>query len=332
MIKSAVGRLTFAYLAILMTLSLGFTVLLYNISMHELNQEIRQPYSYELVQPGLFLDFGRFRDYRFNEARRNLIENLVVINIGTLILGSIFSYGLAKRNIRPIEEALEAQSRFAADASHELRTPLTALQTEIEVALRDKKLNLKDAKAQLNSNLEEVIKLRTLSDRLLKLARDDEKIEIKKFELQRSVLKSINQVAPLAKNKNIKLVDNTRKMQVLGNAQHTEDCLAIILDNAIKYSPIKTKVTIESGKDKEFGFVTIVDQGSGIKPEELPYIFERFYRADHSRGKDGDVNGHGLGLSIAKNIMEAQNGYIEVISNPDKGSAFTVKLPLPRKK
>lgn len=332
MFRSAVARLTLAYLAILMVLSLGFSALLYNISINELRWETRQPYSYELAQPGRFLDFSRFSNTRFEEARANLIANLAVINVGTLIIGSILSYGLAKRNVRPIEEALESQSRFAADASHELRTPLTALQTEIEVSMRDKKLTIKEARAQLASNLEEVIKLRTLSDRLLKLARDEEDIEIKKFQIQLSIKEAIKQAQPLAKNKNIKLVDKSVKLQVLGNAQHFQDCLSIILDNAIKYSPKKTTVTVESGREGSFGFVTITDQGPGINPEELPYIFDRFYRADEARNKGDDNNGYGLGLSIARKVMESQNGFIEVESQLGEGSVFTVKLPLPRRK
>ncbi|MGZ6004769.1 MAG: sensor histidine kinase [Candidatus Saccharimonadales bacterium] len=331
MIRSAVLRLTLAYLAILVVLTLGFSFLLYNISVHELNEEIRRPNSYELVQPGLFLDYNRFRDDRFSEARSHLISNLLILNLGTLVLGAMVSYGLAKKSIQPIEDALQAQSRFAADASHELRTPLTALQTEIEVALRDKKLTVGQARAQLTSNLEEVIKLRTLSDRLLKLARDEEDIEIKKIDLKPAVQKVINQAQALADNKKIKFANHAGKLQVMGNSQHLEDCLSILLDNAIKYSDKQSSVTIKTGTVDKFGYVSVRDQGQGIKPVDLPHIFDRFYRADNSRHKD-NASGYGLGLSIAHKIIEAQNGQIEVQSTPGKGSTFTVKLPLPHKK
>src|SRR5258708_472189 len=100
MIRSAVLRLTMAYLAILIVLSIGFSFLLYRISVRELAEELRQPNSYELVQPGVFLDFNSFRNVRLAQARRHLIVNLVVLNIGTLVVGSLLSYGLAKRSIQ----------------------------------------------------------------------------------------------------------------------------------------------------------------------------------------------------------------------------------------
>ncbi len=327
MFRSAVLRLTLAYLAILMVLSITFSYLLYHFSNRQLSAELSTPQSYELNEPNVFFNFSKFRDSRLSEAQRQLINDIVLLNLGTLVFGSLLSYGLAKRNIHPIEKALEAQSRFTADASHELRTPLTTLQTEIEVSLRDKKLNLKDAKGQLESNLEEVIKLRDLSDRLLKLARNEQDIKLSKVNYQQVVKQAIEQTEPLAVGKNIMLNNQTSQIDVIANAQHLQDVLVILIDNAIKYSPPKTSVEITSRRRGNYGIVEVTDHGQGIKKSDLPHIFDRFYRGDHSRSKD-KASGYGLGLSIAHKLITAQRGTIDATSVIKKGSTFSIKLPL----
>lgn len=323
----AVLRLTLAYLAILMALSLTFSYLLFHLSNKQFSQELRQPSSYEWIEPDFVINFDRFRDSRLNEAQRQLMNDLIIINVATLVFGSMLSYGLARRTIHPIERALEAQSRFTADASHELRTPLTTLQTEIEVSLRDKKLTVKDAKKQLESNLEEVIKLRDLSDRLLKLARNEKEIKLIKTNSQQVARDAIEKVEFMAVRKNITLDNQTSSIAVMANPEHLQDVLVILLDNAIKYSPTKSTVTITSRRKGNLGIIDVSDQGQGIKPADLPYIFDRFYRADNSRSKD-KVNGYGLGLSIAHKLITSQKGSIEAKSVINKGSTFTVKLPL----
>jgi two-component system sensor histidine kinase CiaH len=327
MIRSAVLRLTLAYLAILMVLSITFSYFLYHFSNHQLSVELNTPQSYELTEPNVLLNFTRFRDVRLGEAQRQLINDIVWLNLGTLVFGSLLSYGLAKRHIQPIEKALEAQSRFTTDASHELRTPLTTLQTEIEVSLRDKKLNLTDAKQQLESNLEEVIKLRDLSDRLLRLARDEQDMKLSKTNYQQVVKDAIEQAEPLAVSKRITLDNQTAPLNVIANPQHLQDVFVILIDNAIKYSPPQSTVTIKTVRRGNYGLIEISDQGQGIKKSELSHIFDRFYRGDQSRSKD-KASGYGLGLSIAYKLVTAQQGTIEAKSELKKGSTFTVKLPL----
>lgn len=323
----AVLRLTLAYLAILMSLALSFSYLLYHLSNKQFSEELRLPNAYEWIEPNFILSFNRFRDSRLSEAQRQLINDLVLINMGTLVFGSLLSYGLAKRTIQPIERALEAQTRFTADASHELRTPLTTLQTETEVTLRDKKLTLKGAKNQLESNLEEVIKLRDLSDRLLRLARNEKEIKLIKTDYQQTARDAIEQIEPSAVGKNITLDNLTKRLDVIANPEHLKDVLVILLDNAIKYSPSNSTVTIKCRHKGNYGMLEVNDQGRGIKPADLPYVFDRFYRADNSRSKD-EVSGYGLGLSIAQKLISTQKGSIEAKSQIKKGSTFIIKLPL----
>ncbi len=107
----------------------------------------------------------------------------------------------------------------------------------------------------------------------------------------------------------------------MGDKDSIVELISIFLDNAYKYSPRDTEVIIRVGKDKDSSYISIKDQGVGIKATDLPHIFERFYRADHSRNKD-TIGGYGLGLSIASSLVDLHRGQIKVKSSPDKGSEF----------
>jgi len=241
--------------------------------------------------------------------------------------GGAASYLLARRTLEPIEEALKSQTRFAADASHELRTPLTAIQTENEVALRDPKLNKAQVVGLLKSNLEEVAKLKALSEGLLRLAngggqmRDTEILDIKGIAEAATA-----RMAKAAKLKKIKIVNKTPEYWVRGEPDGLVELLSILLDNAIKYSPAGSRVNVTARKHHREVQLRITDSGQGIAAEELSKIFERFYRSEQSRAK-ADGGGYGLGLAIAKKITDSLGGHIEVVSTLGKGSTFIVYLP-----
>ncbi|HXH27069.1 MAG TPA: HAMP domain-containing sensor histidine kinase, partial [Candidatus Acidoferrum sp.] len=238
------------------------------------------------------------------------------------------SYLLARHNLRPLEQAMEAQSRFTADASHELRTPLTTMRTEIEVALRNPALGKAEMRDLLHSNLEEVAKLKALSEGLLRLAQaDGAAVQMARVSLAAVVKNASKQLAATAGAKHITIAENIKDVTVTGDQQSLSELLVILLDNAIKYSPEQTTVTITTLTQNKQALCTVADQGRGIKAADLPHIFDRFYRTDASRSKLSP-GGYGLGLPIARKIIEAHRGSIEVKSAPGKGSTFTIKLPL----
>ncbi len=328
MIRSAVLRLTLSYLSIIMVLSIGFSLWLYHVSSTELRDDLRRPIVFEEISPGSFVNFDQFRQDRLAENARHLQQNLVLLNIATLVLGSLASYALAQRTLRPIEDALESQTRFTADASHELRTPLTAMQTEIEVALRDNTLDKNEAKQLLSSNLEEVIKLQALSDSLLRLAQqNDHDVAMKSLSLKTVATNATKQLSTAASAKNIKLENRVSDIKVLGDSVSLTELVVILADNAIKYSPRGTAITLSTAKHGNHGHLIVKDRGIGIKASDLPHIFERFYRVDSARAKTNS-GGYGLGLAIAKQIIELHSGTIEVTSTVGKGTTFTIKLPL----
>ena len=226
----------------------------------------------------------------------------------------------------PIQESLEKQKRFIADASHELRTPLTALKTSLEVSLLDKKLNL-SARKVLQDNLKDINSLTSLTENLLSLARVDDnnfQLSFQKLELKNIIEKAINHITPLAKKKNIDIKVSGLNNQLLqGNENALVEVMMIVLDNAIKYSSPKTIIKVSVEKKGKNLLLKIKDQGIGISKDNLPFIFDRFYRAESSRTKQTKT-GYGLGLSVAQKIMNQHSGQILVESKVNRGSIFTL--------
>jgi signal transduction histidine kinase len=332
--KSATLRLTAWYVLIIMVISVIFSLVLYQGATRELDRASMRETSYFDDAP-IFIPynvnaFNNFRTQQIHSAKRNVARNLVTVNFVILLLGGGASYFLALKTLKPIEDALESQNRFTADASHELRTPLASMKTELEVALRDQNLALEESKKILKSNLEEVEKLEKLSTGLLKLAQNGNSMDPKSF--QKVSLKKVIEEAQFkmkkpAETKNITLESTGVNAEIRGDEWSLTEVISILLDNAIKFSKEKSKVVITSGSEGKYGTIKVQDFGAGIEAKHISHLFDRFYRAETSRAKTTE-GGYGLGLSIAKKIVDAHHGKIEVTSELGKGSIFTVRLPL----
>lgn len=323
--NSATIRLTSWYLLILTILSLLFSGIVYSIAANELHRPVEQRnqgqfgYSYSVLD-----DLEDLRQQREKEGKTRLVTSLFVFNAAVIATGGLASYYLAKRTLQPIEEALEAQTRFSSDAAHELRTPLAVMQSEIEIGLRGKNGNHETQREILESTLDEVGRLRSLTDRLLVLS-NLKTVEVTVTSLDDVATEAINRVIPLAQAKKISIDATVGKQKAIANADVLTDVIVILLDNAIKYSPAKSTITVSAKEQGKYIAFQVADTGHGIDPVDLPHIFDRFYRADTSRSKS-NVEGHGLGLSIAKRSVEAMNGSISVVSEVDKGTTFTIRL------
>ena len=335
MFQSATLKLTGWYLLILMTISLVFSVVIYNISANEIDNRLEQLQErFERASPlppGTVYTFPRnpryteFRDDQNSRAHGNLLFSLIQVNVLILIIGGVGSYVLARRALRDIEEAHEAQSRFTSDASHELRTPLAVMKTELEVALKDKAISKAELREILESNLEEVNKLSRLSQMLLQLSKAEyaeiEKEKLDFVKIVDDVVKRQNQ----PKNR-IDITTTQTVPAVNGNLASIEELTMILVDNALKYSPDNSLVTIKLSKRNNKACFEITNTGEGISPDDLPHIFDRFYRADGSR-TGGKKSGYGLGLALAKKIVEIHNGDLFASSAINHATTFTVLLP-----
>lgn len=329
MFHSAALKLTAWYLAIIMVISLIFSFSLYHVSGDDLGRNVNRQIGYfnNFLGPDESQTYGVLRQRQLNEDLRHLKSSLVIFNLLVLIGGGAASYWLARRSLEPIEAALEAQTRFASDASHELRTPLTAIQTENEVALRNKNLTKYQAVGLLKSNLEEVAKLSALSEGLLRLANGNGSIsDPKSVSLKEVAAGSIDRYQKAADAKRITLANKLTGLQALGDKESLVELLSIFIDNAIKYSDKGTAINLTGSRHGKYVSVSVKDQGQGIKQTDLPRIFDRFYQTDVSRNKQ-QAGGYGLGLAIAKKITEAHHGHIEVKSVVGGGTVFSVFLP-----
>lgn len=328
MFHSAALKLSLWYLAIIMSLSIGTSIALYKVSSDELAHSAERPYSISSVTIGGNDLYNRQKKELLSQDLKHLKLNLVFFNIAVLAVGGGVSYVLARRTLSPIEETLEAQTRFTADASHELRTPLTAMQTEIEVGLRNSGLSKAEAIDLLKSNLEEVAKLKSLSEGLLALARQDNDIsEDNNASLKEVLDEALRPIEKMAALRKITIKNDTSDLRLKIGPRKLVELIIILVDNAVKYSPTGSHVTLTSHSDAKLGIINISDQGIGIRASDLPHIFDRFYRADLSRSK-GHTTGYGLGLAIAKKIVEAHGGLIQVRSSIGKGTTFSIHLPL----
>lgn len=333
MFSKAYLKLAGFYLLIIMAISLLFSVNLYFVSIGELERGAgRQGEVIESLlgrpRPPEERRLQQQRRATLDEARSRVIGRLVVVNVIIFIGAGGLSYYLARRTMQPIEEAHRSLERFTADASHELRTPITAMQSEIEVTLSDPKLTLKDAKTQLQSNLEELAKLTALSEGLLRLAQlDNSAVFEERVAITEVLTEAAARVQPQANAKYITLVvPDKPEVSIPGDRTNLIEGFVTLLDNAVKYGYDKSTVTVGLSRQRHSVQITVTDEGIGIRASELPHIFDRFYRADSSRTRN-ETHGYGLGLAIAKNIFELHHGTITARSTPDKGSSFTVRLP-----
>ena len=313
-------RLAGTYLAIIMVMSLGFSLVFYQTSAAQLERQ-RPPSEAGREQEFHFTDHAvnRFLERRAAEARQELIAQLVLVNLAALAIGSVVSYLLAEHTLRPICANMHAQTQFVSDASHELRTPLTALRTANEVALRNPKLTLAEARTVIEANVTDATRLQTLANTMLGLLRHDRSVvQLQPVALQTVVSEAMNLVVAPAQAKSIAIDDTTPPLIVRAHQQRLVQLLTILLDNAIKYTAESTN---------RWARVQIIDQGIGMDTATQRQIFQRFYRADQAR-TGGLDQGYGLGLAIAQQIITEHGGKITVDSTPGSGTTFTVSLRL----
>ena len=225
-----------------------------------------------------------------------------------------------------LEEALDRQRRFAADASHELRTPLTAIHSNAQVleewALRDPEIGPENVAAIRR----ESERMKRLVEGLLELAGGDEGMELhpEHNDLAEVVEEATESARAAADGKVvIERPASEQPVSAVFDRERLRQAISILLDNAVKYTPERGRVTVRTMEEDDTVAVEVSDTGVGISEEQLPHVFERFYRADEARSMEGS----GLGLAIARQIAEDHGGSIGVRSQVGQGSTFTIRIP-----
>ncbi len=226
-----------------------------------------------------------------------------------------------------LHEAYQAQQRFVADASHELRAPLTAIQANLELVRRHPEMSDAERDEAIAEASREAARLARLVADLLALARADAGLPLRRWrvELDRVLLEAFAEARPLARGQRLE-VGRLEPLQVTGDPDRLKQLVLILLDNAIKYTPDGGQVTLELRRNGTSAEIVVRDTGIGIAPEDLPHVFDRFYRADPARRRD--PGGTGLGLPIARWVAEQHGGQITLTSRPGRGTTVYVRLPL----
>ncbi len=239
----------------------------------------------------------------------------------------IFAWVLSRKALRPIEESYERQERFIADAAHELRTPLAVMRAGADVAL-SREQSPTAYRTFIADMLEESKRLSKLSDDLLALARGSSNASVSQdVDLGTLVRGMCDLTRPYAEERGLTLsyAGPESSVVIYGVAHDIQRALMNVITNAVDYTP-HGSVAITLGRESNDAFVCVVDTGIGIASEDLPLIFDRFYKADSSRGVR--KNGAGLGLAIVKEIVERHGGFVDIKSQLERGTTVTLRFPL----
>ncbi len=331
MFRSAIVRLTVWYVALASGLCLLFSAVVYHLSTGELGEALNHQYN-------SFIDKDHDRDNilppdtDIQRRGKHLFGELVWFNAVVIVGSSVVGYFLARRTLRPIETAHQTQIRFTADASHELRTPLAAMRADTEVALMETDLSAQ-ARRTLEGNVHDIERLEKLTSQLLDIARYQHKSStgLALLDLDEIVQSVAKQLSHAAQEKHIRISQDVHPAQLMGDEHGLRQLVTILLDNAVKYSHRGDVVQISLSHDKTTAQLVIQDAGIGIPADDLPHVFERFYRSANAKSSNKTAKtagGYGLGLPLAQEIVSAHNGAIHMQSSENSGTSVRVTFPL----
>lgn len=307
-------KLTAVYLAIITSILLVSNTFNYLDLQHDINEAknyMRTDVKFETV-------FGHAASLDM------LIKEMIVEDILVLAVAAWISYFFAGFTLKPVQRALIVQKTFSENASHELRTPLAIIKSDIEVLLRNRHRSEGDVTSTLESVVEEIDRMSTMTNDLLLLSR---------FEHQRSTVQEPLNLAEVTGNvvKKMTLLAHEKSIDMkfissnpvitfnAGDIFALERALFNLIQNAITYTPKDGSITVTLKEEKRSILLTIIDTGCGIKHKDLPHVFERFYKGATSEGT-------GLGLPIVKEIIENHRGKITIKSKEGEGTEVILRF------
>ena len=256
-----------------------------------------------------------------------LIGVFGVTALVALVLVALGGSILVGKSAAPVERSMDQMRQFMADAAHELRTPITVLRSRAEIALQQPRDSASYV-STLQGVESESIRLGRIVDDLLMLARadaGDRPIERRTFLLDETVLDAAAAASSVAQSRQVNVIIGDLDHALIdGDSTLVRQLVMILLDNAIKFTPAGGEVCVRVSSSEERVILTVEDSGIGISPDQMPHVFDRFYRGDPARGRS---DGAGLGLSIARWIADAHRAEIEISSAPNGGTRVEVQFP-----
>lgn len=267
-----------------------------------------------------------------NSFESGNIRNLLILCIISFMISFFVFFAisvlLSTWILKPVEKSWQQQNRFVSDASHELRTPITVILANLNILSSKKDDLIKTQYQWIDNTKEEANRMKQLVDELLFLARSDDrqnKLVFSKIDLSELLLSRMLSFEALAFEKGIRLdYDISDDLNIIGHEGNVKQLISILLDNAMKYCGDKGSVYLKAFSLKDRTYVLVKNSGDLIDAEDLKHIFERFYRTDKSRSRT--EGGYGLGLAIAKTIVDNMHGKISVLSDKENGTVFKLEL------
>ena len=310
-------KLTVLYIGIVAVILIFFSLTLF----YSLSKNIRDNFE------GNFSD-DVTQELVIAKTTDQLQTTIFFIDLIILFVSSGLSYFLAGKTLKPIQQMMEKQKQFIADASHELRTPLAVMQTNLEVALREKEWDKEKGRALIVSAIDEVKLMTKLTEDLLMLSKLENKETVysfKKINVSEIVEQVVKNMQNIAIERKIQLsIESSIPAFIYGDTEALQRLVMNIIRNALNFTPAGGSISIAVGRHNAKAIIRVQDTGIGIAKEDLSHVFERFYRADRARGRDG---GTGLGLSIAQEIVHKHHGTINIKSEIGKGTLVTIVFP-----
>jgi len=253
---------------------------------------------------------------------------LAILGALALICAAGVGYVLSGGAMKPVREAYEKQRQFAADASHELRTPLAVVLASADLLRSDPSITSPFLKQVIEDVRDEVKKMTKLVGDLLTVARTDgraNQLKPVRMDLVAAAQQTVRIMRPFAEKKDIVIDEQLPKSaEIYADEQKIRQIILILVDNAVKYTPEHGRISVAIREERGGVQLSVADTGIGIAPADQERIFDRFYRVDKARSRR--MGGNGLGLAIAREIVEAHGGTITVESTPGKGTTFRVHL------
>ncbi len=279
---------------------------------HRLNRVVVKPIT-DMAEKAATLSANNLSDRISVEGAKNELKDLAMVINGML---------------DRIEVSYNSQKQFVSDASHELRTPIAVIQGYVNMLQRWGKTDKDVLDEGISAIEQEAASMKELVERLLFLARHDKKtlmLEVESFD-PLEVMSEIHREAKMLSDKHRFELSPAQNSRINGDKDMIKQLMRILLDNAIKYTPAGGSITLGVRQEKNNCVLSVTDTGAGISAEELPKVFDRFYRCDEAR--KSQTSGHGLGLSIARIIVSAHGGQLKVRSKVGVGTTFSVLLPM----